>query len=309
MLTIFTIPKPFTGHSEIIQRNAIQSWLRLEPPCEIFLCGNDRGVAEAAREFGVVHIPDIECNDRGTPLLSSAFQVVQQRASCALLCYVNADIILLEDLIDSVKLVPFKRYLLLGQRWNVDVDKPIDYENPAWENELRSRLACEANLQPPFGSDYFIFSRGITWDFPDFAVGRPGWDNWIIYRARALRMPVIDVTEMVTAVHQNHNYAHILDGVTPVSFEGPEASINRDLMGGESYSFNLRDATHELSRYAIQKASDFPHLQYRLERQTVLQPTRGLLSKVFWRFLSALLYRRKYFPSWFWQNTIYSLTK
>jgi hypothetical protein len=51
MLTIFTIPKPFRGHIEVIQRNAIESWLRLRPQCEIILCGDDPGVAEAASEY------------------------------------------------------------------------------------------------------------------------------------------------------------------------------------------------------------------------------------------------------------------
>jgi hypothetical protein len=309
MLAIFSIPKPFLGHSDIIQRNAIQSWLRLEPHCEIFLCGNDRGVAEAASEFQVHHVPDIENNKYGTPLLSSAFRVVQQKADSSLLCYVNSDIILLNNIIDAVKIIPFQRFLLLGQRWNLDIDHPLDYDRPSWEKEIQEQLAHEGKLQPPFGSDYCIFPKDTNWDFPDFAVGRPGWDNWIIYRARALKMQVIDATEAVTVIHQNHNYAHIVGGVTPASFEGPEATRNRHLMGGDNYSFNLRDATHCLLNNSIKRAMDFPHLQYRLERQPVLEPSLGVMAKIGLRLLSALLYRHQYFPSWLWQNAIYFLTK
>jgi len=309
MLSIFSIPKPFIGHSEIIQRNAIQSWLRLEPRCEIFLCGNDQGVAEVASEFKVHHIADVVKNAYGTPLLSSAFGMVQERAGSSLLCYVNADIILLSDIIDTVKMVPFQRFLLLGQRWNMDITQPLDFTNPHWNKELRGRLVDEGKLQPPFGSDYFIFPKDIIWDFPEFAVGRPGWDNWIIYRARSLQMQVVDATDTVTAIHQNHNYAHIAGGGTPASFEGPEAIKNRDLMGGECYSFNLRDATHRLRCNSIERAMDFQNLQYRLQRQLVLDPALGALARIVYRLLSALLYRREYFPAWFWQNTIYFLTK
>jgi len=71
MLTIFTIPKAFEGHIGIIQRNAIGSWSRLG--CDVILCGDDPGVSEAAKEVGATHIPDIDRNDYGTPLLSSAF--------------------------------------------------------------------------------------------------------------------------------------------------------------------------------------------------------------------------------------------
>jgi hypothetical protein len=309
MVTLFSIPKPFTDHSAIIQRNALQSWLKLEPRCEIILCGDDEGVADAAAEFNVLYIPDVARNEYGTPLLSSAFRMVQHHAKNPLLCYVNADIILLNDLIRAISLVSFKQFLIVGQRWNMDINAPIDFLKPDWENHLRERVTREAQLQPPFGSDYFIFPKDVRWDFPEFAVGRPGWDNWIIYRARALQIPVIDSTSAMLAIHQNHNYAHIPSGFTPVSFEGPESVKNRNLMDGEEKSFNLRDVTHQIKEDAIQKAMDFPHLQYRLARQSILDAAARPLAKLRWRLLTALLYRREKFPDWFWQNLIYLLTK
>jgi len=58
------------------------------------------------------------------------------------------------------------------------------------------------------GLDYFIFPCGLFRDIPPFAVGRPAWDNWLVYKARSLGLPVIDATKMVTAIHQNHAYSH-----------------------------------------------------------------------------------------------------
>ena len=52
MLTLFTIPKAFEGHSGVIQRNAIKSWTLLQPQCEIILMGDDEGTGEAAAEMG-----------------------------------------------------------------------------------------------------------------------------------------------------------------------------------------------------------------------------------------------------------------
>ena len=43
MITIFSTPKPFSGHNEIIQRNALQSWKRLHQDIEILLFGDDEG--------------------------------------------------------------------------------------------------------------------------------------------------------------------------------------------------------------------------------------------------------------------------
>ena len=48
MITVFSIPKAFTGPTALIQHNALASWARL-PGCEVLVFGNERGVAEAAR--------------------------------------------------------------------------------------------------------------------------------------------------------------------------------------------------------------------------------------------------------------------
>ena len=80
MISIFTIPKAFKGHNNVIQRNGVQSWMQIKPECEIILFGDDEGVAETAYEFGVKHVPSVEKNEFGTPLLSSAFSKVQEIA-------------------------------------------------------------------------------------------------------------------------------------------------------------------------------------------------------------------------------------
>src|ERR1700688_4352288 len=72
-LSIFAIPKPFRGHIDIIQRNAINSWTRLEPRPEILLLGEEAGTAAAARDLGVRHEPGGVRNELGTPLLDDFF--------------------------------------------------------------------------------------------------------------------------------------------------------------------------------------------------------------------------------------------
>ena len=41
MLSLFSIPKPFTGYLGTIQHNALGSWTRLG--CEVVLFGDDDG--------------------------------------------------------------------------------------------------------------------------------------------------------------------------------------------------------------------------------------------------------------------------
>src|ERR1041384_2312036 len=102
MLTLYTIPKPFRDHIGVIQRNAIHSWTRLRPRCEIILFGDDAGVAAAAAELGVRHVPAIARNEYGTPLVSDVFAQAQRLATHELLCYINADIILTGDFLPAV---------------------------------------------------------------------------------------------------------------------------------------------------------------------------------------------------------------
>ncbi len=246
MLTIFTIPKPFQGHIAIIQRNALESWSRLTPRCEILLCGDESGTREAAIEFGAKYIPNIVRNEFGTPLLNSAFEQAEREASRSLLCYVNADILLMNNFLSALQSITFQKFLMVGQRWDVDLVEPWNFECTEWERQLAHHVAAHGVLHPPTGIDYFVFPRGMIAGLPPFSVGRPGWGNWVIYRTRALGIPVVDATRATTVVHQNHDYTHVKQA-TDDTTEGPEAVNNRELTGGWGHIFTVQDATHLLA--------------------------------------------------------------
>lgn len=309
MLTIFSIPKPFNGQTGVIQRNAIQSWMKLRPEMEIVLCGDEFGVSEVATEFNLHHLPMIEKNEFGTPMVSSAFKMVQQFSSKSTLCYVNCDIIFLHSLIEAVQKVRFSRFLIIGQRWNLDLGDPIDFSNENWDTTLLKMVNEKGKIQPPFGSDYFIFPKEIDWNMPEFAVGRPGWDTWLIYKARSEQVPVIDATIFGIVVHQNHNYAHIPCGMNINSYEGPEAQVNRSVLNEAESVFGVRDSTHYITEDGVRKAIDIKYLKYRVSHQEALNPFTGYLSKYTRRMMQTLLKIRKLFPQQFLERTIYLLTK
>lgn len=226
----------------------------LRPKCEVILFGDEEGTAEIASELGIRHIPDVERNEYGTPLVSSMFSIAQDTASHEVMCYVNADIILTSDfpkVVHRIKKCPF---LLVGQRWDVDLKEPVDFSSPDWEERLRAYVAEVGKLHKPYGIDYFIFPRGQYHDIPPFAIGRPGWDNWMIHQACSLQTPVIDATKVITAFHQSHNYSHLPGG--EVNFrKGPEAERNREFLGGPNHAFTVRDATWVLSAKGMKKVS------------------------------------------------------
>ncbi len=249
MISFFTIPKPFSGNIAILQRNAIQSWIRLHPDIEIILMGDGSGIRETATEFGIRHIPDIECNEYGTPLVNDVFERAQAAAKNHLLCYVNTDIILLKDFTSIIQGVSsrFDRFLGIGQRWDLDMTMEVDFSDKNWGKRVFDLIESKGRLHPETGMDYFLFSKGLFQNIPPFAVGRTFWDGWLVYKARIMRVPVVDFTKQVTVIHQNHDYAHHADGAQGV-WKGPEARKNRQLSGGFAYFFTIGDADWALGK-------------------------------------------------------------
>jgi hypothetical protein len=273
MLTLFTIPKPFHGHIAVIQQNAIHSWTLLRPVCEIILFGDDEGTAEIARESGVCHVPNVARNEYGTPLVNDLFDKAQCLASHDLLCYVNADIVLMSDFIEAVRQVVRRkrRFLMVGQRWDLDVTEPLDLGKVRWEAQFRSHVAQHGQLHPLFGIDYFVFPKGLWGEIPPFAIGRTVWDNWLIYRARTRGAAVIDATSAVMVVHQNHGYAHVSHGEKGMR-GGPEADRNRELAGGLHHVFTVQDATHRLTPKGLRLALSRQDIARHLETIPMLYP-------------------------------------
>ncbi|MBU1863857.1 MAG: hypothetical protein KKH94_09365 [Candidatus Omnitrophica bacterium] len=259
MLTLFTIPKSFNGHINVIQRNAITSWTQLKPRCEVILFGDDEGVAEFAREVGVTHVSDIAKNEHGTPLLSSAFTMAKALAHNEIIGYVNSDIVILSDFIQAVAKVTKPFFLMSGRRWDLDIKNRIDFIDN-WEEKIRLAMRAHGCLHGFSGIDYFIFPRTLTINLPEFAVGRPGWDNWFIWDSKQRGIPVIDATEMITAIHQNHGYSHLRGGWKDW-LQGPESKNNFTLAGGLTQMLTLRDADWVLKSDGVHRPS-FPNLLF-----------------------------------------------
>lgn len=262
MVTLFAIPKAFRGHTAIIQRNAITSWTLLRPRPHIILFGDDAGTAQLAQELGVTHIPTVARSEYGTPLVNDLFEQAQSRSDHAYQCYINADIILMQDFMDTFQKLAYTRghFLMIGQRWDIDIDIPLDFSG-SWQEQLREHVRAKGRLHAITGIDYFAFSRHL-WDaIPPFAIGRTAWDNWLVGRARQRKATVVDVTPVVMAVHQNHDWSHLTGGMHE-AWEGPEAIRNRDLAGRNIAT--LRDATFLFTPWGL-----IPRLHYHYARMKI----------------------------------------
>jgi len=298
LITLFSAPKPFTDpHIAMIQRNAIQSWKMLGEDVEVLLLGDEAGLEQAAKELGVRWIPELERNSDGTPLISSMFEKAVNNGQGKLMAIVNADIILLPDFVETAQIIAEqgRPFLLMGQRWDLDIRKPLSFAGE-WQSGLHEVVQREGKLHKSKGSDYFVFPRDAFPHFPNFAIGRAGWDNWTIYHARKEGWMVIDATEAITVIHQQHDYSHLPGG--KIHYTLPESDENLRIAGGKRHIFTLFDANFRLDREGrIRNASLNPvKIKRELEIFSILHGDVPAINNLMFYALNPRKFIRHKFP-------------
>lgn len=277
LLTIFTVPKPFVGHTGIIQRNAIRSWQQLVPNCQVILFGSEEGTAQAASDLGVVHVAELHRSEHGAPLLDGMFQRASELSTTPLLCFVNSDIIFKGSIASLIELP--SPFLVVGESMDLQVPSLIDFSNPHWRESLGEGVS-----RGPFALDYFIFSRELYRSMPPFRVGRARYDNWMVWHALKSGAKVIDATDVLNPIHQNHDYGH-LPGGRKEAYRGPDALHNQKLAGFGCYLYlySTSDARWKLTRDGLKAVpNSFRFLKqfirrltgWASERSGLMQPQR-----------------------------------
>jgi hypothetical protein len=239
VLTIFSIPKPFEGSTGELQAAAVASWGRLGPGNQVVLVGE---APAAGPDASFDRVDAFQPDGSSAPRLDDAFARVDAHARQPLRCFLNADIVLLPDLIPAVERAAgfSTRFLLVGQTRDLDPElvRATDAE------ELRGVALERGTLRGPTAIDWFVFPAGLFDPMPPFAVGRAAFDNWMIWKARQLG-PVIDATHAVVAIHQSHGYGHLAGGKDE-AYYGAEAARNLELAGGSRHRYTLHDASHRM---------------------------------------------------------------
>lgn len=253
MITYLSSPKPFVGESIRNQRNAILSWLRTGSDVEVILYGRSEGIQNTSRELGTKWVPDIASTELGTPLFGAIVEHASRHAKFDVQVYLNCDILLSSAIVNAVRSVQAPQFLMIGQRIDLTEGCSIDTGN----GRLLELLGMYAKggkvtLHPEAGSDYFIFRRGLWADLPEVAIGRGGYDNVLIAYCLKRRIPVIDATFSIPAVHQFHEYGH-LDGGSRQVFSGPEALRNLQQIDRCALT-SLADSTWQLREHRLHRA-------------------------------------------------------
>jgi hypothetical protein len=136
-----------------------------------------------------------------------------------------------------------KDFLMVGQRWGLDLTEPFDF-SPDWEARLRLLVEQRGKFYSPWGIDYFVFPRHLYNEVPNFTIGRPAWDNWMVYHALQTWGLAVDATRSVMVVHQAHDYSHLPGNKPPYGSEVAKSNLAK--AGGRRCTNNILDTNREL---------------------------------------------------------------
>jgi hypothetical protein len=258
------------------------------------LIGDEPGIPEAAREFGLIHVPQVERDDKGVPTVRSVMAQGHAFSDSPLLCYANADMILMSDLVRAARQVStqVKDFLMVGQRWDLDLPEPLDYSGD-WEGRLRAEVKTRGEFYTPWGIDYFVFPSRLYTDVPNFTIGRPAWDNWMVYHASTSWGAAVDATRSVTVIHQTHDYSHLPGNKPPYGSE--VAKRNLALAGGRKCVYNVLDTDLELIDGRVRRPKlMLARLTRRLERRFITETMGGYRGQISIRFGKLTRYLGKF---------------
>ena len=297
MITIFCTPKNFEGIFDTIQRNAIRSWRHLSKDIEIIIFGNSKGAKKIANEVNGIYYPDVKCSNNGVPFLSDLFHKANIIASFEILLFINSDILLPEKIIGTIKIVnnKFSNFLLVGYRWDLEVKKLINFKKTSISSSFWKISESKSRKDSPAAIDYFIFRKNSLKKIPDFVIGRPGYDNWLIWYARRNFIPVIDISEEVKAIHQSHHFNfHNLKN-DPKIYDRNKIPIEEDglknlKLHGEKV-LNLLDADYFVSNGTVLKKRTKEYVYRNLGKLPIIFYEFSFFLNIYKKLYRMLLYK------------------
>ncbi len=232
MLTLYSTFKPFVDErTRINQRNAIKSWLSLDPVPEILIFGDGLGVSEICDEFHLKRIAS-KLTETGVPYLPEMMLGAEEHASNDCLLMVSSDILLTSNVYKILNL-PLEMFCIVCTKMESSIFEEMEFDKD-WSPEPYIR---HASL--PTSGDFFLTKRGfmkVIPDMPPFMIGRSMCDSWLFSKAIEKGI-LVDATEALIILHQNHEHTHIKEGEQESNFElAPE--VKNTLIGSANWGIN-----------------------------------------------------------------------
>jgi len=291
MISFITTFKPFKGLDRIHQINALKSWSKFAKGAEIIVVGESDGFENVLNEynFTVRWITKVRTSYSGAPYLDDMLKRGLEEAKNNYICIINGDIIILSDFTTTIDNLIKKhiRFMLTSRRMELMIDNVLDFDNPELETYLKYsarknyKYHLDKRLLP---IDLFVFNRDFLSDvrIPPFVYGRGIFVRWFIYNAHCKRVPAIDATPVLTAIHQTHSYNHITDfhvqdvirksGNTYKGIMSGKEFIWNVKVAGPSAYFSEGDFTHVLTEKGLIKLSTPHFILRRFLKDPLLPP-------------------------------------
>jgi len=289
MITIFSTPKDFNGEFDIIQKNAMSSWRAISEDIEIIIMGEAIGANEVAESINAMYIANVPVSFNGTPTIPGLFESAENNGNHDVYCFLNSDIILEPNFLTTIQSIylNMKKFLVVGYRFNIDVKSSIDFSNQSESKLFFDRAQSKAVKGISSAIDIFCFTKGVFQKIPQFTVGRPGFDNWLLWKARRNLVPVIDITSTTKIFHQNHSYN--FKGFKEHSniLNSQEAKCNKKLLG--DHALTLNDANWILKLGKIRKKNDKKFKQRNLGKLPTIFPEFSIILKIYKKIYRRLL--------------------
>jgi hypothetical protein len=222
-LVLFTTLKPcFSRAIEGAQTAAIRTWasLPLDPPPTIFVVGTDPCGLQLLDHLEGLDVrleQDVPMGLNATVLLGGTVEKIMKLSPEAdVYGFLNADILLSPVTAVALHLArhQFTEFFMVGRRDTIDLPEgkrnELDFTSRRWEADALFHSTRHDRVD---AEDYFLWTKGfftnVKRKIPNFHIGRPAYDNWLIHTAIHSWQPVIEATAVLKAYHQKHNYDHL----------------------------------------------------------------------------------------------------
>ena len=178
-ILFFTTSGPIDSQEKVIATTAaFSSWKKWG--FDVVLFGEDYH-KDLCEEYDFILNTDVE-KEEGLPLIKSIFEQGLAYEGYDCYCYINTDIILLENIQRYIDAIQEDNFCAVGQRIDVWDLPPINFLTESYNDILKKIYPLKKELHQHVGIDYFCFTPGF-WDpkdFPRFRIARSTFDNWLI---------------------------------------------------------------------------------------------------------------------------------
>lgn len=230
-----------------LNNRTLQNWRSLHG-INVIVFSNCSKVKLISEQAGWTVLPVIR-EAAACPILPDMFLEAQRKFRSTYYGYANGDLLFTDGLMKTLekifcKFQNDKKILIVGRRTNVN-SSLLSGINSQFGDEVEDYAIKYGERFQPDALDYFITNTLFPWEnFLPLAVGRRGYDNWVLAYARLNNFTVIDASDSVTCLHQTLDWRGNYEGLHKGKYndynveiiEKQDVSMRYELWGKSSCS-------------------------------------------------------------------------